>query len=295
MGILVRNKRSYKHIVLGIVLVLVLGIAGCSSGDKEIVAKVDDDVITKDELYDNMVKQNGQQILESLIAERIVNAEAKKEGIKPSKEDIDKEIAKVKEDSGGEQGFQQLLQYYGFSLDDLKDNISMNLKIKALVGANIKVDEDEVKEYFEENRDEFDEEEEIKARHILVKTEEEAKEIQDKLANGEDFEELAKEFSEDSSAPLGGDLGFFPRGKMVKEFEEVAFDLEIGKISESVKSTFGYHIIRVDERKEAKEADLEDHKEDIKEFLFDKKVQEAYPEWYQEKYSQYKVTNNLKG
>src|SRR5690625_5818432 len=77
-----------------------------------------------------MLQQNRTQVLEALIAEKIVDEEAKKEGIEPSKKEIEEEIEKIKEESGGEQGFQQLLQYYGYELKDLEANITMNLKIK---------------------------------------------------------------------------------------------------------------------------------------------------------------------
>ncbi|HLS54367.1 MAG TPA: peptidylprolyl isomerase [Tissierellaceae bacterium] len=293
MSKLLDMKKTYKYILLGVVLVMVLGVTACSSGNKEVVAKVNDQVITKDELYEHMLKQNGTQVLEALIAEKIVDEEAKKEGIEPSKKEIEEEIEKIKEESGGEQGFQQLLQYYGYELKDLEANITMNLKIKGLVGDDIEISDDEIKDYFDKNRENFEQEEQVRARHILVDTEEEVKEVQEKLAQGEDFEELAKEYSKDTSAQMGGDLGFFHRGEMIKEFEEVAFSLEIGKISEPVKSDFGYHIIRVDERKEAKEADFAEHKDLIREILFEDKLPAVYQEWYQAKYQEYNITNKL--
>lgn len=91
----------------------------------------------------------------------------------------------------------------------------------------------------------------VHARHILVETEEEAKEARQRLMDGEDFATVAKEVSTDSqSAEKGGDLGWFPKGEMVPEFEEVAFNAPIGEISQPIKSQFGYHIIEVLERDE---------------------------------------------
>lgn len=93
-------------------------------------------------------------------------------------------------------------------------------------------------------------EEEVHARHILVKTEEEAKAVEDRLAKGEAFDKVANEVSIDpGSAKRGGDLGFFGRGQMVPAFEDVAFKLEPGKVSDPVKTQFGYHVIKVDEKR----------------------------------------------
>src|SRR5699024_4553159 len=160
-------KRNLKHIILGLILVLALGITACSN-DKEIVAKVNDDEITKDELYDLLVEQNGAQVLEGLIAEKIVDAEAKKEDIEVTDEEIEEEIEKIKEESGGEAGFEQLLQYYGYDQEEFEENIATNIKIKKLVGDDISVSEEEMEAYFEQNKEQFGQEEQVKARHILV-------------------------------------------------------------------------------------------------------------------------------
>lgn len=123
---------------------------------------------------------------------------------------------------------------------------------------------EEIETYFQEHRDDFKAEEQVKASHILIKldenatAEDEAK-AKEKIDNilaqiraGADFAAMAKEHSEDSSGPKGGDLGFFGRGRMVKKFEEAAFALSEGEISEPVRTNFGYHIIRLEEKKPAK-------------------------------------------
>jgi peptidyl-prolyl cis-trans isomerase D len=128
----------------------------------------------------------------------------------------------------------------------------------------IEIGEDEIEYYYEAHPDEFEHPESIRARHILFEDEEKAKEILKKLKRGADFEKMAKEHSTGPTKDKGGDLGFFERGKMVPEFEEAAFALEAGKISDIVKTQFGYHIIKVEERKEGYTEKLEDVKAKIK-------------------------------
>jgi peptidyl-prolyl cis-trans isomerase C len=110
------------------------------------------------------------------------------------------------------------------------------------------VSDAEAKKLYDEKVGGLKPEEEIHARHILVKTEQEAKDIAERLKKGEDFATLAKEKSQDAGAE-GGDLGFFARGQMIKPFEEAAFKLEAGKISDPIQTQFGWHIIKVEEKR----------------------------------------------
>jgi peptidyl-prolyl cis-trans isomerase C len=110
------------------------------------------------------------------------------------------------------------------------------------------VSEDEAKKLYDEKIAGMKPEPEIHARHILVDTEAEAKEVAERLKKGEDFAAVAKEKSKDTSAD-GGDLGFFGKGQMLKPFEDAAFALEVGQISEPVQTQFGWHIIKVEEKR----------------------------------------------
>jgi parvulin-like peptidyl-prolyl isomerase len=140
----------------------------------------------------------------------------------------------------------------------------------------INITDEELLEYFNKNKDSFFEPEKIHALHILVETEEEANNILNKLKEGIiDFAELAKQKSIDASAQNGGDLGFFTRGQMVKEFEDAAFSLKPGEISNVVKTEFGYHIIKLVEKKEAYNPTFEEAKENINNILKNQKEIEA--------------------
>ena len=143
-----------------------------------------------------------------------------------------------------------------------------------------KVTDDEIEEYYKGHKDEFSEGESVKARHILVKVpagadekawkdaESKAIDIKKKLEKGGDFAELVKEYSDDpGSKSRGGDLGFFTKGRMVPEFEAAAFSLKSGELSDPVKTTYGYHIIQVQEKKESSTKGLSEVQAQIRQKL----------------------------
>ena len=124
-----------------------------------------------------------------------------------------------------------------------------------------------MKKVYEEASKQITGEAEVHARHILVETEDEAKAIAEELKKGADFADLAKKKSKDPGASDGGDLGFFTKEQMVPEFSAVAFVLEPGKISDPVKSQFGWHIIKVEEKRNRKAPDFEQVKPQIETYV----------------------------
>src|ERR1700687_4715846 len=127
--------------------------------------------------------------------------------------------------------------------------------------------DDAMKKVYEDAAKQISGEQEVHARHILVETEDEAKAVEDELKKGADFAELAKKKSKDPGASDGGDLGFFTKDQMVPEFSAVAFALEPGKISEPVKSQFGWHIIKVEEKRNRKAPDFDQVKGQIETYV----------------------------
>jgi peptidyl-prolyl cis-trans isomerase C len=124
-----------------------------------------------------------------------------------------------------------------------------------------------MKKVYEEASKQITGEEEVHARHILVETEDDAKAVKAELDKGADFAELAKKKSKDPGASDGGDLGFFTKDQMVPEFSQAAFSLEPGKISDPVKSQFGWHIIKVEEKRKRKAPDFEQVKSQIETYV----------------------------
>ena len=129
------------------------------------------------------------------------------------------------------------------------------------------ITDDAMKKVYEDASKQITSEQEVHARHILVPTEEEAKKVEDELKKGADFAELAKKESKDPGASDGGDLGFFTKEQMVPEFSKVAFELEPGKISDPVKTQFGWHIIKVEEKRARKAPGFDQVKPQIEQFV----------------------------
>jgi len=141
---------------------------------------------------------------------------------------------------------------------------------------SVKVTPEEVKDYYDKNKAEFQAGEEVRASHILVDSEDEAKKIKARLDKGADFAAVAKDKSKCPSAPRGGDLGFFGRGKMVPEFEKAAFALKTGEVSAPVKTQFGWHIIKVTDRKDSRTKTLDEVKSVIEQRLLQEKQKKTY-------------------
>ena len=282
-------------IVLGLVSGLALGYRQWSTApNPAVVATVNGEEISKDELSDLLLKQAGQQGLNLLIAQKIVDLEATKQKISISADEIEKELEEYYTTYGGADNFTQILELSGSSLEEIKSNLTQNLKIKKLLAPRISVTEAEMKSFFEENKNSFAQEEQVKASHILVATEKEAQDLKGKLAKGEDFAALAKEFSTDTSTKdQGGQLGFFGRGTMTAEFEKAAFALKVGTISDPVKTEYGYHLIKVEDQRAAEAPNYEKSKEEIKEYLTNQKLEKEYNPWLQQVSEDYQIESFL--
>lgn len=195
--------------------------------------------------FDETVRQN---VLRGIVSERLIYQEASKEGFEKSPE-VQKRLESLKK--------QLIMQAY------------MEAKAKALVS------EEQMKKAYAEKIATMKDEEEVRARHILVASEDEAKKLSKDLKKGGDFEKVAKEKSQDKgSGTQGGDLGYFTKDKMVPEFAEAAFKLKVGDISEPVKSSFGWHIIKVEDRRKVKVPGFEEMRDEIQAEISAKAVQD---------------------
>lgn len=161
-------------------------------------------------------------------------------------------------------------------LQDLKKRVIVEAFLKKKVENDATLSDAELKKFYEQNLDKFKAGEQIKASHILVKTEKEAKDLLSQIKAGGNFDELAKKNSVDSSASKGGDLGWFGKGSMVPVFEKAALALKEGEVSDVVKSDFGFHIIKLTGKRPAGTRPFEEVKEQIKTALMPTKQQEIF-------------------
>jgi len=193
---------------------------------------------------------------------------------------------------------QQQQTLAGFK-DSLRDDVEIQLRDVALreqiVGAIVPTD-DQLAEFLEANISQYDSPESIRASHILIPDEVASQDIYEQLQAGADFAALASEYSTDAGTKdQGGDLDWFERGQMVPEFEEAAFALEIGEISQPIETAYGYHIIQLTDRRAASTPTLDDVKDEIWDAYIAEQESERFAEWYEEFYasSEIEITEPL--
>ncbi|WP_432666181.1 peptidylprolyl isomerase [Wukongibacter baidiensis] len=195
-------------------------------------------------------------------------------------------------DQGKQQILDELINQELFYLDAIENNydkeeeflkeLEMN-KVNILKNYSLRkvlnsadVTEQEILDYFNNNQESFKTPESVQASHILVKEEEEIKKIAKEIEDGLAFEEAATKYSTCPSKQRGGDLGQFTKGQMVPEFENAAFAMEEGEVSEPVKTQFGYHLIKLVNKNESTSQNFEEVKDQIKNFLLGRKQNNLY-------------------
>ena len=207
------------------------------------------------------------KVLAQMISEKLLIQEAKNIGLEKDK-DVLEQIKKMTE--------QMLVQ--AFLQKEILDKVQVN--------------DEEIEEYYKENQDKFTEKEQVHLFNILVETEEKAQEILKELKTGKDFSEVAKENSIGPSASQGGDLGYLSKGTIIPEIEEAVFALEVGELSQVVKTDFGFHVLKITDKKPETIKTLEEVKEDIIQILLPTKQKEAFENLLEELKSKVEIQIN---
>lgn len=260
-----------------------------------VVATIGKEQIKESDLYKKMVVTYGNETLETIINERLIDLEITSKNIKVTKEDIQKEIDGLVEQYGGKEVLDNQLKQSGTTEEKLKHDITKFLQMKQIYKEVVPVTEQEIESFYQEHKTELATKEQVKASHILVEDEETANEVYQKLQEGKDFSALAKEYSTDkANSEVGGDLGYFTRGAMVDEFDDVAFKTGVGEMSKPFKSNYGYHILKVTGKKAGKEATLDkEMKEHIEAIIQEQKLESKYPDYIKGLKEKYNVKVNL--
>jgi len=257
-------------------------------------------------LVEQYEKQLREQFLEQTIRRHLLDQEVKEANIVITDEEVMsmiEEIATSQKEPLSIEEFKKKMAEYGQSFDEVKEEVreglARNKFMQSHWAGKIDVTEEDARKYYDENPKQFEQPEQVRASHILIKPEladpnidpnadpnkakatakAKAEDLLKQIKEGADFAELAKAHSNCPSAPQGGDLGFFPRGETTPAFENTAFELEIGQFSEIVETEYGYHIIKTTDYKEAGITTFDQAKDNIIKQLTQKKQSELAEEY----------------
>ena len=222
-----------------------------------------------------------QACLDQMIERKILAQEARRLGVKVSQEELNQTILEIRRDYPGE-GFDERLGLKGTTLEEWKARLEEKLLVEKMIRSALhyrgEINEKEALQYYEMHRSSFQVGPKVRARQIVVSDGEEAIQILKRLKKGESFGKIAMAKSLGPEKVQGGDLGFFGQGEKPAEFDRV-FAMEVETLSEVIRSPYGYHIFKVEERTEAREIPFEEAKAEIFQMLRQKKGEEEYQKW----------------
>jgi len=274
------------------------------------VVTVNEEVLTQGELQDQVQRllaaqrmqnvpeeqmaqaasQMRQRVVDAFVAQTVLIDEAERQGISTSESDVEEAMNNIKDSVPEGMTFEQILETQGLTEERVREDVERGMKMEKLLDQQTNqnaVTEADVKDFYDTQASYFEQPEMVTARHILLSVEEDAdeatkaekkakaEEIHKQLVEGADFAELAEAHSDCPSKARGGNLGSFPRGRMVKEFEDAAFTQNIGEIGPVIETQFGYHIVEVLEKQEAGKQSLDEARPMITDFLEKQKKQET--------------------
>jgi peptidyl-prolyl cis-trans isomerase C len=243
----------------------------------------------------DLTKQFKDAALSQLVAAELLYQEGKKRDFKDRDKQVDERLAKYRSSMPSQEEFDKALKNAGMTMDDLKTIATKEVTISNIIDNDLKnkvtVSDADAQKFYDDNKDKFVRAESVRASHILVgldqkatdedkkKAKEKAEALLKQVKEGKDFAELAKTNSTCPSSAQGGDLGYFGKGQMVKPFEDAAFALKTGETSGIVETQFGYHIIKLTDKKPAETVKLAEAKDKIVDYLKQQKLQQAITDY----------------
>jgi parvulin-like peptidyl-prolyl isomerase len=290
-------KRETSLLILWTIF---FSLYGCSPWGERlpeyILAQVNQEQITVDEFdreFKELILEPGQKSMEASLEElkkayldqvierKILVQEARRLGMKVTPEALNQTISEIKKDYP-EEGFGQKLGLKGITLEEWKVHLEEKLLAEKMIRSTLhypgEISDKEVLEYYEAHRSSFQLKPKVRVRQIVVADGEEAIQVLKRLKKGENFEKMAAEKSLGPEKVNGGDLGYFSPGERPVEFDHV-FTMEMGEISNVIKSPYGYHIFKLEEKIESREMPFEEAKPGILQELRQKKGQREYQRW----------------
>jgi parvulin-like peptidyl-prolyl isomerase len=295
-----------KRILLMSLFLAVIFIAGADAEDRTVAVvngvslkereleRIVDELLPRAFFHQSVTPEKRAELrkkaLDELIRRELYYQEAVRIGIKVSKSELKDGLENIKKRFKSKKEYQNALKQAGITEDDLKKDIERNLLINKFYQQEVldisKVSDNELKEYYEKNKKDFLRPEAAHIRHILIKVEptstdeekaekkKEAEDILKRARQGEDFAELAYQYSADDWRVKGGDLGLIHRGRLLPELEEVAFKLKPGEISDLIETTYGYHIIKMEEKLPPTQLGFDEIKDKLRKELEEKRKKE---------------------
>src|SRR3989441_12896922 len=285
-------------------LVLPVLLAGAARAEipTRTVATIDGEPVTAHDLR-RYAKEHAApgtpdaRVLEALITDKLLEKEIKAQGITAREDEIDRYVEEIRQRNGMDrERFQAALVAQGLSLETYRARVKSELEKAALVNREIRqhvnVSPEEIRRYYDAHLGDYATAERVQGRDIFLAIEDpadegsaaharaKALEVRALALDGHDFGALAAQFSEGPGARKGGELGTFGRGEMEHDLEQAAFGLEPGRVSEPVRASGGFHLLRVDERVGAGHKPLDEVQDEIRDTLHNQALDERFPDWH---------------
>ena len=286
--------QSSRRLLAASSLGLCILLASCtnaSTSSSAAIATVDGTDISRATFEKRLeASMTARQILNQMIQSVLVDNYIASRNITVADSEVDAKLNEIKARYPAGQ-FDTVLSQQGLTLDDVRKILRQQLGLQKAIDSNAKISESDIAAYFNKNQAQFDQAEQVHARHILVDNLKTAQQVEADLKGGMKFEDAAKKYSTDQTNKAnGGDLGFFGRKQMVPEFEAAAFSQPVNVVGPPVKSPFGYHIIEVLERKPAVKATLASAHDAVKKALLAQQEQQQAPALLRDLQSKAKIT-----
>lgn len=244
---------------------------------------------------DDKMLEAEDMVLNQLIQDKLILSEAKKAGIKAEDDEVDARVSKIiREKFGSEEKFREMLALQNVSLNEMRDSLRSEIIkskiVREKVGYKVIITPSEVRQYYDQHITEFVEPEKIEVLNILIRkkeadggiSEESIKKVKSLLNDGQDFEEVAKKYSESPNAKNGGNMGFIKRGEMIKEIDDAIFALPAGGVSDIVETPIGYHVFKITQIVPAISKDFDSAKSEIEDAIYQKKINKSLEKWLKE-------------